>query len=203
MSVDNLGVRDRQALVRSMRECMQEGQESVERRWSIPTTPRALSFPDTYAFSSTQPSILMASMKFPLKDTTRDAFLIALRDRNPDTEKPIRIAFEFNIGRRSNQNRNNIRLEGGAGKPIIVRCRGSFAHDAVRLKADEFFSFLGKDGRIEDSPGITLETIDNKTYARIIELDGPDVSRCWPELVRRLSWLATVVTEFKTSPDRE
>ncbi|MFE8597113.1 hypothetical protein [Archangium violaceum] len=203
MSVDNLGMKDRKALVRSMQECMQQGQRCEERSWSIPNTPRDLSLLDTYTYSSSHATLLMASTRFPRNNTTRDAFLIALQERNPDPKKPIRIAFEFNIARKSGQNRHNIRLEGKAAGPIVVRCRGSFANDAVRVKADDFFAFLDGNQLMEGAPGITLEERDDKQYARIIELDGPDVSGCWTDLVGRLSWFASVVSAFKTTPAEE
>ncbi|MCY1072969.1 hypothetical protein [Archangium lansingense] len=175
----------------------------IERRWSIPNTPRDLSILDTYTFSSSHATILMASTQFPTENTTRDAFLIALQERNLDPKRPIRIAIEFNIGRESGRNRHNIRLEGRAAGPIVVRCRGSFANDAVRKKADDFFAFLDKNKLIAGSPGIALESLDDKQYARIIKLDGPDVSGCWTVLVGRLSWFASVVSDFKTAPAQE
>jgi hypothetical protein len=138
----------------------------------------------------------------PHKNTTRDAFLIALQERNTAPEEPVRIAFEFNIGRRSGQNKNNIRLEGGKGKPITVRCRGSFNLYGFRLKSDDFFDFLDRKNLVQDSPGITLEKVGGKRFANLITLDGADVSGSWPELVRRLSWFAQAVWDFKTDPDR-
>lgn len=203
MSVDNLGVTNRKVLVRSIQECMQQGQRPEERRWSIPNTPRNFSLLNTYTYSSRHATILMASTQFPRKNTTRDAFLIALQERNPDPKRPIRIAFEFNIARKSGQNRHNIRLEGKAAGPIVVRCRGSFANDAVRVKADDFFTFLNGNKLIAGAPGITLEERDDKQYARIIELDGPDVSGCWTDLVGRLSWFASVVSDFKSTPAQD
>lgn len=194
---DNLAKSRRRELVSSLRRSIEnQGFSEGKRVWSIPNTSKAGATLETYRFPEKKPRIWMAYTKFPAKNKTRDAFLVALSVPAHDSGDPIRTTYEFNVGVRPS-NRMNFRFQEGDDGEVIVRCRCSFAWDAVRRASQEFFGFA--QDRHPQFVKRNREFYQRKEFINLIKLPGADISSSWNVLWPKLAMFGGVVDDFKAN----
>lgn len=186
--VDDLPEDRRLQLVEALRKCIQTGRECGDRFWVIPNSNKEDSRLPTYGFPKSKPRLWLATTRFPKRNTTRDAFLVAVS--MPEL-KPIPTTFEFNIGLRPSNNLN-FRLQQGGSNNVIVRCKGSFTMDGKRQPAGPFLEFVEN-----NAVGLSTERTHGKTFVRLRDLPLASVHSSWPRLLKELERLASAVDTHK------
>jgi hypothetical protein len=188
---DDLGRAKRNELVQTLRKCIETGRrESEDRNWSIPNTRVEDAILPTYGFPANRPEMWFASTRFPKKNTTRNAFLIAV-----STQEPVSIAFEFNVGLKPS-NRMNFRFQQQGDDRAIVRCKGSFTFNDGRKPASEFFEYVRR-----HKLDLEIERVGRREFVRLFELSLNSIHTEWPRFYATLGRFAKIVDAYKHGRD--